>query len=181
VEAGAFADHATFWRVYRIAWLREMCETLGITPPSELECLDLADRAQAYVTRRVRAAFPGVADTIRSLYAQGYTLHTASGECSSELAGYLEGMGVRGCFGRLYGADLVNTLKSGPEYYRRVFADAAVDPADALIVDDNPGPVAWATEVGARAILINSAETAPASGAAFKLNGLAELPAALNA
>src|SRR5216684_183689 len=46
----------------------------------------------------------------------GYALHTASGSCSLELAGYFEGLGVRRCFGRLYGADLIGTFKEGPEY-----------------------------------------------------------------
>jgi HAD superfamily hydrolase (TIGR01509 family) len=47
-------------------------------------------------------------------------------------------MGVRGCFDRLYGSDLVTVGKEGPEYYRRSFADAGVDPRDALVVDDRP-------------------------------------------
>jgi hypothetical protein len=59
---------------------------------------------------------------------QGYALHTVSGACSLELAGALEGMGVRHCFGRLYGADLINTFKEGPEYYARLFADVGVQP-----------------------------------------------------
>jgi hypothetical protein len=63
---------------------------------------------------------------VRHLQACGYRLRTASGECSAELAGYLEGMGVRHCFQRLYGPDLVNTLKEGTDYYARIFADAGV-------------------------------------------------------
>jgi hypothetical protein len=76
--------------------------------PIPLRC-----RATAFITCRGQAAFPGVTDTIRLLHRQGYALHTASGACSLELAGALEGMGVRRCFGRLYGADLINAFRVG--------------------------------------------------------------------
>ena len=71
-----------------------MCKLVGIEIPPEEECLRLARHAAAFITRRVRAAFPGVVDTIRTLHHQGYPLHTASGESSPDLAGYLQAMGV---------------------------------------------------------------------------------------
>jgi hypothetical protein len=46
---------------------------------------------------------------IRTLYAAGYRMMTASGEVSLSLDGYLTGMGVRDCFERLYGPDLIDT------------------------------------------------------------------------
>jgi phosphoglycolate phosphatase-like HAD superfamily hydrolase len=98
----------------------------------------LARQANAYITPLVRAAIPGVVETIRTLHAQGYELHMASGEPSYDLQGYLTGMGVRDCFGRLYGPDLIDTFKNGPEYYRRLLADMGIDPMQALIVDDSP-------------------------------------------
>ena len=72
-----------------------MCELVRVGTLPEEECLRLARRAAAVITPRVHAAFPGVVDTIRTLHRQGYTLHTASGETSPELAGYLQAMGVR--------------------------------------------------------------------------------------
>ncbi len=110
-------------------------------------------------------------EAIHQLHAQGYTLHTASGTSSRELAGYLEGMGVLECFGRLYGPDLVNTLKSGPRYYARIFADAGVSPSEALVVDDSAKALGWAAEVGARTILI---------GEDGVITSLAELPTLLD-
>jgi FMN phosphatase YigB (HAD superfamily) len=47
-------------------------------------------------------------------------------------------MGVRRRFIRLLGPDLVNTLKTGPEFYEWIFADAGVKPRDAVAVDDGP-------------------------------------------
>src|SRR5437764_12943199 len=118
-----------------------MCELVGAPVPPEEESLDLARRAAEYVIPRVRSALPGAIEAICTLHARGYTLHTASGEYSVELRAYLEAMGVRSCFGRCYGPDLINTLKEWPEYYARLFADAGVDPRTALVVDDNAGPL----------------------------------------
>jgi phosphoglycolate phosphatase-like HAD superfamily hydrolase len=171
----AASDYLSFDRALQLEWLGGMCELMGIPAPTEEESLDLARRANAFVTRRVRAAFPGAVDAIRTLCAQGYTLHTASGESSADLAGYLEGMGVRDCFGRLYGPDLIDTLKAGPEYYERLLAGAGVAPTDALVVDDSPRAVAWAMEVGARAALIGREPYAD-TGTALRIGSLAELP-----
>ncbi|HEY4389325.1 MAG TPA: HAD family hydrolase, partial [Ktedonobacteraceae bacterium] len=153
----AATDYASFDRRYQFDWLSGMCELVGIVTPPEEECVQLAHRATAFVIPRVRAAFPGVVDTIRLLYNQGYTLHTASGEPSFDLAGHLDGMGVRDCFGCLYGPDLIDTFKISPSYYERIFADLSISPSDALIIDDNPDAVQWATQVGSRAVLISNA------------------------
>ena len=114
-------------------------------------------------------------DAIRTLHARGYTLHTASGESSTDLEGYLGGMGVRDCFGRLYGTDLVTTLKMGPDFYTRIFEHAGVAPAQALVADDNPQAVAWAVQVGAQAVLVRDAAGAD-SWAGPRIDCLAELP-----
>src|SRR5262245_19142209 len=132
-----------------------MCQHLGIVMPPPAEALALAHEASTFVTQRVYAAIPGVIDAIRMLHGQGYTLHTASGESSTDLHGYLTTMGVRGCFGGLYGPDLVDIFKAGPCYYEAIFADANVSPTDALVVDDNPRCAAFARQAGARAIVID--------------------------
>ncbi|MGH2369108.1 MAG: HAD hydrolase-like protein, partial [Chloroflexota bacterium] len=151
---------------------------VGLPPPSEDESFDLAERATEYVTPRVRSTFGGVVEAIRALHTGGYRLHTASGERSIELDGYLTGMGVRSCFGRLYGPDLINTFKEGPEYYARIFADAGVPPVQALVVDDNAQAVAWAQQAGARSLLV-AGQTETSDGGPATIGGLAELPAIL--
>ncbi len=126
VRALATVDFVSFYQAYQLRWVGGMCELLGLPPPPEEECLDLASRALSWITRRIHAVLPGAVETIRLLHRQGYALYTASGSCSLELAGALEGMGVRHCFGRLYGADLINTFKDDPEYYARLFADVGI-------------------------------------------------------
>ena len=174
----AAADYTSFDRAYQVEWLRGMCELVGVEAPPEEECLRLARRAAAFITCRVRAAFPGVVDAIRTLHRQGYPLHTASGEFSLDLEGYLQAMGVRDCFGRLYGPDLIDTLKEGPEYYERMLADLGIAPADALVVDDSPRATAWATQVGARAVLVGDSSL-PQRGTTLSIGSLVELPALL--
>jgi len=122
------ADFVGFYRAYQLRLVGGMCELLDLPTSPEEECLDLASRALAWITRRIQAALPGAVEPIQLLYRQGYVLHTASGWCSLELAGSFEGMGVRHCFRRFYGADLVNAFKEGPEYYARLFTDAGVQP-----------------------------------------------------
>ena len=128
------------------------------------------------MTSRVRAAFPGVVAAIQAQRRKDYVLYTASDESSEDLDGYLQGMGVRECFGRLYGPDLIDTFKDGPRFYQRIFADAGVAPRDALVVDDNATAAGWAAQVGARTVLIS---TAPPSSTTptLCLGSLAELPA----
>jgi len=178
VSVLAAADFVGFYRAYQLRWVGGMCELLGLPTPPEEECLALASRALRWITRRIHAALPGAVEAIRLLHHHGYALHTASGACSLELAGALEGMGVRRCFGRLYGADLINTFKEGPEYYARLFADVGVQPAEALVVDDSAEATRWAARLGARTALISSSPH-PQTGATPHLGSLAELPAFL--
>jgi HAD superfamily hydrolase (TIGR01509 family) len=174
----AAADFVGFYRAYQLRWIGDMCELLGLPTPPEEECLDLASRALGWITHRIQAALPGAVATIHLLHRQGYALHTASGSCSLELAGSFEVMGVRHCIGRLYGADLINTFKQGPQYYARLFADAGVRPEEALVVDDSADALGWASQLGARTVLIGSS-LHPPTGTTPRLESLAELPAFL--
>lgn len=132
-----------------------MCQHVGVTVPSNEGCLRLAIETEEYVLPRVRAAFPGAVEAVHKLKAAGYRLGTASGQSSGELVHYLTGMDILACFTeRLYGPDLVRTRKASPLFYERIFADAGVAPAQALIVDDTPEAVGWAVQAGARAILV---------------------------
>src|SRR6266700_2040447 len=169
------ADFSGFYRVYQLRWVGGMCELLGLPTPPEEECLDLAYRTLGWITRRIHAALPGAVEAIRLLHRQGYALHTASGSCSLELAGSFEWLGVLRRFGRLYGADLVNTFKEGPEYYAHLFADVGVQPAEALVVDDSTDALDWAARLGARTILVSSS-LRPVAGAILRLRSLSELP-----
>jgi len=172
------ADFVSFYRSYQLQWVRGMCELLGIRIPAEEESLALAYRAIASITHRIQVGLPGAVEAIRILHHQGYPLRLASGACSLELAGYLDGLGVRHCFGRLYGADLINTFKEGPAYYRRLFADVGIQPAEALVVDDSPQAINWAAQPGAKTVLVRTASH-PEHVGIPRIGSLAQLPAFL--
>src|SRR5260221_4261131 len=174
----AAPDCRSFDRAFPVEWLQGMCALVGVGSPPEEECLTLARRAAAFITCRVQAAFPGAVDIIRTVHHQGYTLHTAYGESSLDLVGYLQAMGVRECFGRLYGPDLIETLKEGPEYYERIFADLGIAAADALVVDDSPRAIEWARQLGARTVLVGDASLLRIE-ATVHIGSLVELPTTL--
>src|SRR5207248_6200839 len=151
-------DYESFERAYNLDWLGGMCAIVGVPRPSEEESIALSREATAWIIPQVRSAYPGAVETVRLLHAKGYPLHTASGSSSTDLEGYLRGMGVRACFGHLYGPDLIGTFKAGPQFYERVLADAGVAPGDALVLDDSPDAVKWAAQAGARGVLVSPTE-----------------------
>jgi beta-phosphoglucomutase-like phosphatase (HAD superfamily) len=150
-----YRTQAEFHRDYSVRWAREMFAGIGMPPPADEECMLLVEESSLHVLGQISADIPGAADSIRSLHAAGYTLHTASGTLSKQLAAILNRMGVRDCFGALYGPDLIDFPKGGPEYYRRVFFDAGVEPSDAVVIESDPGACGWAEAAGARAILVD--------------------------
>lgn len=168
------ASYAAYEREYYRRWLGGMCERVGVPRPPDADCLALGVACEAWVIPQVRSAYPGAIEAIRALRAAGFTLHTASGGGSRTLRLYLEGMGVGDCFGRLYGPDLIETFKNGPDYYARILADLGLPAAEALFLDDSPRALAWAATTGARTLLVGErADT----GGFEQIGRLAELPA----
>ena len=149
-----FASFREWSAAYYEAWLTGMCQAVGVQLPPPHRTNRIARDADDYITRRVVAAFPGATDAVRKLRDHGLTLHLGSGGDSRGLANYMEGMGIRDCFETLYGADLVDTLKDRPEFHRRVFQDAGIDAERALVVDDSPASLTWASNLGAKTALI---------------------------
>ena len=163
---------------YNVDWLRSMCEAMGIEAPvSDDDCAGLAREASGWILPQVRASFPGVEGAVREM-AQDFTLFTASGSLSYELAANLGGLGIDGLFQRLYGPDLVNTPKLDPTFHERIFADAGVDPASAVVVDDLPQALHGAQEAGALTVLV-SLDHRPGSDVDAVIGRLADLPALL--
>jgi len=173
-------DYSDFLVADDIQWLRGMCELVGVDAPEDDDrCVQIARDTRAYVTPQLRTAMPGAADAVRVLHAAGYKLHTASGEPFDQLEGELAAMDVRPLFDGLYGPDVVNTWKTGPLYYERIFAHSGVAPSTALVVDDKAMCAEWAMEAGASAVRV--AAHAPKSPADYPvIRGLAELPALLD-
>jgi FMN phosphatase YigB (HAD superfamily) len=149
-RAGPASGARYFLVEYDRLWLWDMCDTLEVPRPAVEETDVIARRVIDYVLLRLDAAFPGNAEALRAISARGVRLHTASGDASADLEDYLRAVGVRDLFDRLNGADLVDTLKVGPEFYRAILEDCGVDPLRAAVVDDDERALDWAGQCGLR-------------------------------
>ena len=176
LAADVIPDYIDFFDDELERWLVEMCEHVGVAGPGTAAARrELAQRTNDYVRLRLDCAFPGAAEAIRSLHEMGYLLGTASGESSSDLQFYLETTGVRELFTLpLYGPDLIGVSKEHPQYHARLFADAGVDPASVILVDDSPQQVQRAAAAGARTVLV--AADGNGSSGQPSIQRLADLP-----
>ncbi len=136
------------------AWLQDMFRVVGQPVPDDSTAFEIARALLAWGAPRVRAAFPGAAEVVHTLDRAGYGLFLASAGDAPTLSGYLEGMGIRDCINRPYGVDLVGVSKTDSEFYRAIFADAGVDPGEALVVDDRAEAATWASQAGAGLVLL---------------------------
>ena len=160
--------------LYHVDWLRSMFAAAAVqAPPSEDACAAIALEVDNWINPQIDARFPGVDDTIEML-ATRYRLYTASDGLSMPLADALGDSAS--LFERLYGPDLINVPKSsGRPYYDAVFAHAGVDPALALVVDDNLANIIAARETGVRTVLVKAQPDPAYDGPAIA--SLAALPA----
>jgi HAD superfamily hydrolase (TIGR01509 family) len=180
LEPGAWAnlmttatDYDDFERRYYSAWLGGMCERVGVPRPPGEEYLALGLAAEAEIVPRIRSAYPGAVEAVRALRAAGYELHTASGSSSRVLGLYLEGMGIKADFGRLYGPDLAGAMKNGPVFFANILAQLGLAPDEALFVDDSTRALGWAAQIGARTLQV--ARGGQAEGFE-QIGSVAELP-----
>ena len=163
-------------RKMSIEWVRDMFQIVGVPAPrGDEECLRIYRASTDYVIQRLTTDFPGAVQAIRSLHELDYKLYTASGTDSCDIEVFLDGMGVKDLFTQIGGPDLTDTHKGSHHYYEGIMAHAGVSPDNALIVDDSASCVGWATEAGAKAVLI-SQNQAESGDAVAVLNSLAELP-----
>jgi len=149
------ADIRGFFAKDARLWFLDMCDAIGLARPPDDEVERMAVDIVSYVKERLefRAPQRGLL-ALRRLRERGVALHVASADAHDELVTFLERIGARDLFDRVYGSDVVNTWKFGPEYYRAVLADSQVDPEGAAVVDDSPSAVSWARDCGMRAFLV---------------------------
>lgn len=178
-RAGSLDDPQADWEQYLNEWLTLMCEAVGVPRPvSPSELLALAQEGQDYIMPLFHAGFPGAALAVQDL-SQSFQMFTASGGCSWELQYAVGNLGLGGIFRRLYGVDLVRTPKSSPLFYQRIFADASVDPATALVVDDTLDALRWARGAGAGLVVLVSPQSQTRPDVDAMISSLAALPVTL--
>lgn len=148
------ADIRGFFAKDACLWFLDMCDGVGVARPADEEAERIAAATVAYVKAHLDIPVPRVLDALRALRGRGVVLHLASADSHDDLVAFLEQIGARELFDRVYGSDLVNTWKFGPEYYRTVLADSGVDPDHAAVVDDSAEALSWARECGLRGFLV---------------------------
>ncbi|MEP6694014.1 MAG: HAD-IA family hydrolase [Chloroflexota bacterium] len=158
-SSGGPADIRGFFAKDARHWFLDMCDGVGVARPADEEAVRIAAETIAYVKEHLELRPPqrGL-EALRGLRRRGLVLHVASADAHDDLVAYLELIGARDLFDRVYGSDLVNTWKAGPGYYRAVLADSGVDAARAAVVDDSPNALAWARECGLRGFLVERRE-----------------------
>jgi phosphoglycolate phosphatase-like HAD superfamily hydrolase len=150
-----------------------MSAELGIAEPSPERCFELWQQVDRHVAGTGEAAFPGTAETIRTL-AGSFEVHTATGNPSWRVEALLGALGVRDVVGFPAGPDLVGIAKSEVAYYERVLAATNVEPKQAMIVDDSRECIECAMSAGAGAVHISAEECrCPAD---FHVESLAKVP-----
>jgi HAD superfamily hydrolase (TIGR01509 family) len=155
MAGGGPADIRGFFANDARLWLLDMCDANGVARPSAKDSERIARETSSYVRAHLDIRAPArTLELLRELRVRGVVLHTASGDAHDDLVEYLERIGARDLFDRIYGSDVVNTWKFGPEYYRAILNDSRVDPALAAVVDDSPKALAWARECGLHGFLV---------------------------
>jgi len=147
-----FGDYQSFYTQFKKDWVLGMFNEVGKTLAKNENYTEIYDAAVEYVIPKVRSAIPGVIESIKELSSRGFILYTAAGAVSIEMKMYLEGMGIIQYFKEFYGPDLINTWKSGPEYYEAIFRNSGLDPTKAIIIEDQPRFLNNALELGANVI-----------------------------
>lgn len=152
---GRPADIRGFFAKDACLWFLDMCDGVGVPRPADKSAQSIAAETVAYVKAHLKIHPPrrGLR-ALRALHRRGVVLHVASADAHLELIQFLEQIQARDLFDRVYGSDLVNTWKLGPEYYRAVLADSGVDPDLAAVVDDSAAALSWARDCGLRSFLV---------------------------
>lgn len=151
-------------------------ERVGVALPSDRYPGDLGKRLQFEALAACNAAFPGATDALRDLTRVGVRVQMASSQESDYLRGALAGAGLASFIGRMFGPDLVDCAKEGPEFYRRIFEASGIHPSQALVVDDQPMCLDWAEEAGARVVQACVCPVAPTPEYPVALRSLSDLP-----
>lgn len=93
--------------------------------------------------------FPHVAETLRWLYEQGYTLTVASSRSASSLHDFLRDMAIDGYFSYVLGADNVGHAKPHPEPVLKTLAEMGMKAEETLVVGDMPVDIMMGASAGA--------------------------------
>lgn len=109
-------------------------------PESDISNAEFAKTFRANYDRIKKDAhektFPGVMETLKRLHDEGHGLAIASSRRLASLYDYLEGLGIRGWFDYIVGADNVEKGKPNPEPVLKVLSALGWRANDTLVTGD---------------------------------------------
>ncbi|MHA2203323.1 MAG: HAD family hydrolase [Candidatus Hodarchaeales archaeon] len=152
IDTGINQDYEKFQAFEDELWINYMFDSVGIERPPKRDYFGTCREVEQWIIPQIQAEIEGIVEVIKKLKSEGFTLHTASGETSWVLRGYLTRMGIEDCFTNLYGPDIVGVMKGGLGFYRRIFVHARVNPQHAIVIDDNPKILQLAGHLGTHTI-----------------------------
>ncbi len=131
------------------------------------------------VEANIPALFPHVAETLHTLYNQGYTLAIASSRSSPSLRLFIERAGIAEYLSYILGADNVARHKPDPEPVLNTLRELGFKPAEAIVVGDMPVDMLMARNADVRAVGVSygnaTREELLAAGADHLIDDFAEL------
>ncbi len=133
-------------------FIESMFKYINIPLPEKEEYHSIRREIEAFVAPKVSCAIPGIKKSIETLYDSGYKLFMASGDCSWVLKDYLTTMGVKNYFINYYGPDITNVMKTSINYYEVIFEHAKIQAKQAIVIDDTPIHLQYASQLGAKTI-----------------------------
>lgn len=152
-----------------LVWIRSLYGAAGVPiADDDDQAYQVARELELAIPVRF-APLPGAAETVRALADRGLRLYIASGANSRYVSRCLSGAGLLELFSGVYGPDNLDTLKSDALFFRLAFAAAMCRPERCLVVDDSPGPVCWARELGATAVYLGALPDGPEGDSYLRL------------
>ncbi|MGQ9731616.1 MAG: HAD family hydrolase [Candidatus Zipacnadales bacterium] len=156
-HAAEYEDASFFDLLYRIGF-EAAFRHMGLKPPPwENEGRLINRRLLFECPAATCTLLPGAREAIQALTAAGYRLCLASNANSLHCEGVMHGCGLRQHFVCTFGPDLVDCATKSVEFYRRVCAYIGVHPAQAIVVDDDMGALAFAHEAGLMTVCVGQA------------------------
>ncbi|MFX1515855.1 MAG: HAD family hydrolase [Promethearchaeota archaeon] len=152
IDKGINLDYNKFQDFEDNTSINFMFDAVGVKKPPKHEYSIIRREYEEWLAPQLKVDIEGIISVIKSLKTRGYTLYTASGHSSWVLKGILTGMGIIDYFTNYYGPDIVNIMKGGLEFYRRIFSHAQVNPSHTIVIDDNPKLLKYAGQLGAYTI-----------------------------
>lgn len=121
-------------------------------PLKKRERIRLLKRVRKQALLSVNACFPGMIQLVKDLHNNNVQLVMASGNDSEHLNHALKAAGILNCFSKVYGPDLIDCAKEGPEYYARICDALSITPDQAVVVDNDAVALGWAADVGMKTV-----------------------------